>query len=450
MADALLATVYPASGRAATVVQNSGTVSNSATTTEAGMHDASDTTKECLTAAGDGDAYTGDGTLRLEYQMGAFPDGVYSFLRYKMRAKHSGSAVGSESLQPSVDGVDAGTPEYALTGSFAEYAFDLAVDEHSAAWVKTHADAVKHGLLMAAATVDEFGTVVLWDTEFCIEVWGSLVSEGVPMEMEAEMPTGSATGVGEVASAGEPMDMELEMPAGVGVPGTTVVYAMPMEMEAEMVPPASADVVDGSFDPDVEVTQPTFPDGAVTPTVLRPGIAALSDQNLATGSSDVSVMDWPDTDTLIVDTGGFADSAIAGDGDISGLRFYAFCRAVLDGASASFSNARVQVTPTHSAVLTGVPSGLTPGPDAAQACTGLVATKDGTNPWTWATLKADLQGVSLRIDTAQTTPMDFVTWWVYEVWVEVCGPQGSHIEPVTVTQAMGRNVNLTLKCESGA
>jgi len=208
VADVLLGTIYPASGRAATVVQSAGTVTNSATTTEAGMHDASDTTKECGTVVGDG-GDCGEGSVALQYQMGACPAGTISFLRYIGRSKRSGNEPDGAYIAVCVDDDPIVGSTHDPGTSWAAWQKDLAVDEHGAAWVKAHADAVKHGYLMYALTSGVDDSIVMWESEFYIEVWGVLAAQNATLGPAATATAGlsvtkAAGAVGAVLATATP------------------------------------------------------------------------------------------------------------------------------------------------------------------------------------------------------------------------------------------------------
>lgn len=195
----------------------------------------------------------------------------------------------------------------------------------------------------------------------------------------------------------------------------------------------------GIVDPSVVTPLASFADSGNVPVTLRANTAALKDQNLGTYSSISTPGSWPNSGSFIYHLGGFAQTGILGAGTITGVQFFAFARYRKD-PDAVVSNCRFLVTTGFEVGTTSQPpvGPFSSVPAFAVVSTPLVLTKDGTNPWSWATLYNDLLGVELKADYSIGAAFsgEFAQIDAAEVWCEIHGPVGND-DSVAVRLKMG-------------
>lgn len=172
-AESVLQTLYCASGRASTVDQISGTVTDTANTV-AGTKDGSDATIDQVTFAGDG-FVVAQGSDKVVYTIDALTSTApITKVRVRLRAKRLAvvPAPSSNDLSPCLGTSSIGTAVNPTT-SWAWYEFDFTTDPRdSGAWTAAKIASAKWGFCWIGQTGDEFTTLDGLVSEIQIVVYG--------------------------------------------------------------------------------------------------------------------------------------------------------------------------------------------------------------------------------------------------------------------------------------
>lgn len=439
MGSTVRQTLYPASGRDSSTLGEfgSGAYNGSETTqTVAQAHDASDATYDRHGFKGDGLDF-GSGTYGVQWTLDSCTyAGTIDKVRVRMRVKYVRNDGGDPpGFVPWFNADTMGSWTEA-PGSFGWLEFDFPTKPAGGAWTAATINSAKWGFLCGLDTLDELATHYAdgYLAEYEVQVFSSdaETSTGSSLDMEAGIEAGTSTGIGTVTNSGASLDMEAEIPAGTPVPSTTRIAGSALEMELGIEDAASADVVAGSFDPSAVVPLASRADGNPTATILRAygPDDDLGDGSLYTYKSDAKL--GPYTGTLGVYATSVGETSLYGSGDISGVIVHAYARVLADEGAANVTSP-LCVLPGQNVTISTIPSGDSMSTDYGHIYTALITTKDGTHPWSWATMFTDLLGVGVRCSVAYAGFIG-VALQVAELWVEVYGPIGSRVDPIVVTK----------------
>lgn len=181
----------------------------------------------------------------------------------------------------------------------------------------------------------------------------------------------------------------------------------------------------GNYNAATQTVQAAQTNSNSQPVTLRCNTSPLGDADWSTYTSQASNI-ASGSGTLLVGSTGVGQTDITGSGEISGVIFYVAGWTTKD-THITLSNARISGLLGPDAALGSLPNGTHASPPAAgQVNSALIATRDGTNPWTWANLYSGLSGMTYKLDFTNTAVgSDFGQINVADIWVEVWGPIGA-------------------------
>lgn len=449
MADVVKATLYWNSGeRYNAVGQYSPGLSPRMTAAQS--HDGSDTVYS--RAAGSDNKGMWDPAAVEAYQQFTLDtcavSGDISKVVVTIRARRAGGAYGSATVQPSLDAGQRGTGAAAGT-TFADHTYEFTTDPVSGgAWTNTKVNSHKWGwyATLGCACTSYDSTVYADVSEFKVEVYGPNTQQSTPSSVSMAATVNAATGVpGPVSSEPAAVDMTATANAATGVAGLRLVQPASVPMVFTVSPTPSEVLVQAAArDPENVTPLALTVDGSPLLVVLRDRDSHLRDESLFTAHSDAK-MAPQDADFTVQCTGlGGVTEALAGLGAISGLVFHCMARVygehTMGEPLPTVSNPRWNVAGQSLAFTTPpvVGWGLTGAEGPFADCyTGLVTTKDGVLPWTWADIVAATAPQSIVVHVHATAIAVPVVFEVAEVWAEVMGPVGSGGSEVVLRQRLG-------------
>jgi hypothetical protein len=431
----------------------SGNFAENRAITAAESHDANDATYEEVAVGGDGAGTNGDLLATAHRAITtAAASGVISFVRVRLRGRVTGGGGAAGSAGPNVSGTPAGSSF--LSGSFADYSFDLATDPVAGgSWTNAKVNAQTWGLVLDVLFNDAFtpGSALLRVSEFSVELWGpSADSINLP-SVGAVLAPGAA-----VLTAGVSV-LSLPSVGAVLTPGDATLSPGPgaalLALESATVESIGLDeaFVKSKADPNALVNVATTVDGGSSPVILRSNTAPYGDASDATKTLLSSPGSWPNSGTLTFDFHGtIGSSSVDGTGPIAGLRLFARIRPRKD-ANAVLNNFRFDFAAIDR-VLSPQPTVYAMPPAVAPFDTvvsDLITLSSNGVPFEWGTTNDSVwtqaaNGWRFKVDYSVGGAFagQFAQCEVADAWLEVYAVTGSPEEVLLLRQTIGSHVRL--------